>query len=33
MDDFDRRLGYQQRLALYEDGVAYQSSGRSISSF
>ena len=24
MDDFDRRLRYQQRLALYEDGVAYR---------
>jgi hypothetical protein len=24
MDDFDRQLSYQQRLALYEGGVAYQ---------
>jgi len=24
MDDFDRRLRYEQRLALYEDGEAYQ---------
>ena len=24
MDDFDRRLRYEQRLALYEDGEAYR---------